>query len=63
MGLKEIRKAKGITQDELSEMCGVPKMTLSKIERGVAKIENVSFINAIKIADALCIDPHELIGE
>ena len=61
MSLKEIRKSKGITQDDLSEKSGVPKMTISKIERGVTKMENLTLINALKIADALEIDVRELL--
>lgn len=61
MSLKEIRKSKGITQDDLSEKSGVPKMTISKIERGVTKMENLTLINALKIADALEIDVREML--
>ena len=53
MGLEritEIRKAKGITVEELSKMSGVPMGTLSKISAGITKNPNLETVRAIAIA-------------
>lgn len=63
MILKELRKAKGISQDELSRLSGVNKMQISRIERGDTDIKNMTLINALRISDALGVDPHVLIME
>lgn len=63
MKLKEIRKAKGLNQDQLAELTGINKVQISRIERGNISIANITFSNALKLADALGVDPHELLDE
>lgn len=50
MGLERInaiRKAKGLSLDELSKKSGVPKGTLSKITAGITKNPNLDTVQAI----------------
>lgn len=50
MRIAELRKRKGMTQDELAEASGVDRTNISKIESG---IYNVSIVILSKIATAL----------
>lgn len=63
MSLKELRKSKGMSQEELSAKSGVNKMQISRVERGDTDIKNMTLINAIRIADALGVDPRCLIED
>lgn len=63
MGLKELRKAKGMSQDDLAKASGVNKMQISRVERGDTEIKNMTLINALKISDALGVDPHDLLDQ
>ena len=55
-----IRRQAGLTQTELANKVEMPPQWISKIERGAVNIRNISFINALKLADALKVDAHEL---
>lgn len=55
------RKLRGLSQSQLSELSGVNKMTISKIERGVAQMGNVTLANATALAKALGVDTKDLI--
>jgi putative transcriptional regulator len=57
--LKELRDAKGLTQDQLAELSGVDQGNISKIERGQTK--GVDFLTLEKLADALEVDAGYLI--
>ncbi len=48
--LAEARKAKGLTQDQLSECSGVPQSEISKIESGKA---NATELTLFKVARAM----------
>lgn len=48
--VKELRKAKGLTQERLGELSGIEPCNISHIERGVAKL---SLPTLISIANAL----------
>lgn len=48
--IRELRKAKGITQERLGELSGIEPSNISHIERGVAKL---SLPTLISIANAL----------
>ena len=62
--LAELRAQAGISQGTLSKLSGVHVMKISKIERGVTNMENVTLKNAIALADALKIlDLRELLPE
>ena len=50
MKLREIRKAKGLTQKELAEIVGVDTSSISKYEKGVAE---PSYVVLKKLAGAL----------
>lgn len=57
MNIKEIRKSKGMTQKQLAEQIGVNIRWVQKLEAGEIKLENITFINALKLIKAL--NPHE----
>jgi len=62
--LAELRAQAGISQGTLPKMSGLHVMKISKIERGVTNMENVTLKNAIALADALKIlDLRELLPE
>lgn len=48
--LAEVRKAKGVTQEQLSEMTGINRVSIAKYETGKAM---PSVKNAGRLADAL----------
>jgi ribosome-binding protein aMBF1 (putative translation factor) len=54
------RFAAGMTQKELSEKSGVNIRQIQKAESGESSLKNMAAKNVIAIADALGIDPHEL---
>lgn len=49
--IKELRKARNMTQTELCEKCGITRTSLWKIESG--DVPNMSAHTAIALADAL----------
>ena len=51
--LKKYRKAKNLTQQELAEQIGVNIRWVQKLEAGDTKLENITFLNAIKLIRAL----------
>ena len=53
MNIKEMRKNKGMTQRELAEEIGVNIRWIQKLEAGEIKLENITFLNAIKLITAL----------
>jgi transcriptional regulator with XRE-family HTH domain len=55
--LREIRKTKGMSQEQLAEAADVSQGTISKIERGEM---NVTYDVIIKIATALDVQPVQL---
>jgi len=55
--IKEIRLAKGLTQEQLSELTNIGASSLSKIESG---IYHPNDDNLEKIAQALQIEPYKL---
>ena len=60
MSLKEKREAKGLTVKELSKLSGVHWVKIYQIEVGKIKPENMSLKNALRLADALTCDCHDL---
>ena len=60
MNLKDIRKAKGFTQQALADASGVFIRQIQKIEAGEIDIEKVSLKNGVAIAAALGVDPKDL---
>jgi transcriptional regulator with XRE-family HTH domain len=55
--LQQIRKAKGLSQEKLSELIGISPNSLSRIERGLTYM---SFPNIEKLMAALGADIYEL---
>ncbi len=53
MEIKEMRKQKGLTQKQLAEQIGVNPRWVQKVESGEIKLENITFMNAIKLIRAL----------
>lgn len=45
--INKLKKEKGLTNDQLSELSGVPKGTLSKITAGITKNPNLDTVKAI----------------
>ena len=58
MEIKEIRKQRGLTQKQLAEQIGVNPRWVQKLEAGEIKLENITFMNAIKLIRALT--PYDL---
>ena len=55
--IRELRKAKGLSQEAFSSLCGLDRTYISGIERGV---RNVSMLNIQLIAKALDISLADL---
>ena len=55
--LRELRKARNISQEELMVATGIHRTYLSEVERG---IRNISIVNVEKIARALDVDAMEM---
>ncbi len=53
MNIKEMRKSQGLTQKQLAEQIGVNTRWVQKLEAGEIKLENITFLNAIKLIRAL----------
>lgn len=56
--LRDIRTAKMLSQRDLAVRSEVSQNTIVRIERG----EDARFVTAQKLAKALGVDPHELVG-
>lgn len=59
--IRELRRAKAITQVDLAGLAGVPQSTISAYERGA--IESPGFREIRRIARALDVSAPELLGE
>lgn len=57
--LIDARKASGMRQHELATALDIDQGTISKIERGVRRLDLVEFVD---VAEVLGIDPLELMG-
>lgn len=58
--LREVRKAKGFSQQELADNCNIERTYISRIERGL----HLPSLEAIfKICEVLKVDPATLIKE
>jgi DNA-binding XRE family transcriptional regulator len=55
------RMKAGLTQKQLAEKAGVHVTLISKIERGVAKLRNLTLANAVALADALGVKAEDLL--
>lgn len=57
--IKELRKARGLTQEELGEKIGVQKAAINKYETGV--VVNLKQTTIFSLAKALGVSPVELL--
>jgi transcriptional regulator with XRE-family HTH domain len=58
--VRELRKAKGLSQEAFASLCGLDRTYISGIERGV---RNISLNNLFVLAKALQISVSELMQE
>ena len=58
--IRELRKAKGLSQETFAGLCGLDRTYISGIERGV---RNISLMNLFVLAKALEISVSELMQE
>lgn len=56
--LQNLRKAQGLSQEELAERCGLHRTYIGGIERGE---RNVALLNILRIASALQVSPSQLV--
>lgn len=60
--IKELRKAKGLTQTQLAELAGTGQNRISQYESGDMPVENMTVGQAKKIADVLGVKIDDLIS-
>ena len=58
--IKELRKALGMTQEELGEKIGVQKAAINKYETGI--VVNLKQDTIKRLSKALCVSPVVLLG-
>lgn len=63
MGLRELRRAKGLTQRELAVRAGISDVKISYLETGKIKVENIMLRTALKLARALECRPEDLLED
>ena len=63
MSLKSERLERGMTMTELAKASGVHIVKIAQIESGKIDPANLTLRNAVKLADALHVDPRELLKE
>lgn len=61
--LARLRKERGLTQAQLAERSGVHKVAIARLECGDRPVINLRLSTALALADALQVDPHQLIDE
>ena len=61
--IKTLRKAAGLTQKQLSDLTGLHTTQIQKLESGESQLANLRAKNFIALADALGVDPHELLND
>lgn len=58
--IRDIRKQRGLSQEELADLCGLHRTYVGGIERGE---RNVALINILYIAKALNVAPADLFSQ
>lgn len=61
MTIKEARTAAGMTQKQLADVSGVNVRQIQRVESGSSLARNLTAENFLSLADALHLDPHDLI--
>ncbi len=61
MTLKGARLAAGLTQHQLAEKSGVNVRQIQRVESGTSSAGNLTAKNLLALADALGVDPHDLV--
>lgn len=61
MTIKEARSNARMTQQQLADQSGVNIRQIQRVESGASQAGNLTAKNLIAIADALGVDPHELL--
>jgi transcriptional regulator with XRE-family HTH domain len=56
--IKELRKQKGLTQEQLSELTEIDRTYISDVERG---LRNIAIVNLDKIAKVFDVELFELL--
>jgi transcriptional regulator with XRE-family HTH domain len=59
MTLREARRRRGLTQEQLEAASGVSQTVISKLERGGST--NPAYGTVVNLADALGVDPRALV--
>lgn len=59
--LQKIRKAKGMTREELSIKSGVPIVTIKALENGLNNAENMKLSTLLKLSKALNVKAKKLL--
>ena len=59
--IRAARVAAGMTQQQLADASGVNIRQIRRVESGSSATANLTAKNFLAIADALGVDPHELI--
>lgn len=58
--LEWYRRMRGLSQQQLSGITGINYRQIQRIELGISAMANVTLANAIALADALDVDPRDL---
>lgn len=61
--LRDARIAAGLTQKQLADLSGVNVRQIQRVEIGESEAGNLTAKNLLSIADALSVDPRELIAD
>lgn len=58
--IRNVRKARGISQEELAYLCHIDRSHMGRIERGE---RNLAILNFVRICRALACSPSELLAQ
>lgn len=62
-GLRNIRDSLDLTQQRLSDMSGIPRGRIADYESNSGRIPNMTLRTALKLSEALGIDPRDLMPD